>query len=147
MHNIQSHPLIEPNKILLPPLHIKLRVMKNFVKAMDREGSRFAFLQKFLWISIEKLKAGVFDDPQIRAHDGPNVWWSTEWNWTIRLAITEVSSYKLPGKPPECGIQEENWRGTEEFPPTNTSHTWTIFQRTMGIWVKSRESTTKACRM
>ena len=40
--------------------------MKNFVKAMDREGSRFAFLQKFPQISMEKLKAGIFDDLQIR---------------------------------------------------------------------------------
>ena len=43
-HNIQSHPLVEPNKILLPPLHNKLGVIKNFVKAMDREGTGFAFL-------------------------------------------------------------------------------------------------------
>ena len=66
LHNIQSHHLVEPNKILLPPLHIKLRVMKNFVKTMDRESSGFAFLQKFLQISLEKLKAGIFDSPQIR---------------------------------------------------------------------------------
>ena len=40
--------------------------MKNFVKAMDRESSRFAFLQeRFPWISMEKLKAGIFDSPQI----------------------------------------------------------------------------------
>ena len=29
--------------------------MKNFVKVMDREGSRFAFIWKFLQISMEKL--------------------------------------------------------------------------------------------
>ena len=41
--------------------------MKNFVKAMDREGKGFAFLQqKFPRISKEKLKAGIFDGPQIR---------------------------------------------------------------------------------
>ena len=41
--------------------------MKNFVKAMDRENSWFAFLQeKFPWISIEKLEAGIFDSLQIR---------------------------------------------------------------------------------
>ena len=40
--------------------------MKNFVNAMDMEGSMFAFLQKFLQISMEKLKAGIFDSPQIR---------------------------------------------------------------------------------
>ena len=65
--NIQVNPLIELNKILLLTLLIKLGVMKNFVKAMDREGSRFAFFQeKFPRISMEKLKAGIFDSPQIK---------------------------------------------------------------------------------
>lgn len=66
-HNVQSHTLVEPNKILFPPLHIKLGVMENFGKAMDREGSRFAFHQeKFPQISIKKFKAGIYDNPQMR---------------------------------------------------------------------------------
>ena len=66
-HNVQARPLVEPNKILLPPLHIKLELMKNFVKAMDREGREFTFLQhKFSRIGLENLKAGIFDGPQIR---------------------------------------------------------------------------------
>ena len=41
--------------------------MKDFVKAMDKEGRGFAFLhQKFKRISIEKLKTGIFDGPQIK---------------------------------------------------------------------------------
>ena len=41
--------------------------MKNFVKATDREGRGFTFLQqKFPWISLEKLKASIFGRPQIR---------------------------------------------------------------------------------
>ena len=41
--------------------------MKNFVKAMDRKGKGFTFLQqKFPRVSLEKLKAGIFDGPQIR---------------------------------------------------------------------------------
>ena len=41
--------------------------MKNFVKAIKREGNRFAFLPgKFPRISKEKLKAGIFDGPQVR---------------------------------------------------------------------------------
>ena len=41
--------------------------MKNFVKAIDRESRGFAFLQgKFPWISMEKLKAYLFNGPQIR---------------------------------------------------------------------------------
>ncbi|KAF2350265.1 hypothetical protein FHG87_018979 [Trinorchestia longiramus] len=66
-HHVVSHPLVEPSKILLPPLHIKRGLMKNFVKALDREGGRFAFLhQKFQRKSMEKIKAGIFDGPQIR---------------------------------------------------------------------------------
>ena len=76
LHNIQSHPLVEPSKILLLSLHIKLGVMKNLVKAMDREDREFAFLlEKFPWISMEKLKAGIYDDPKKkkRTHVGSNV--------------------------------------------------------------------------
>ena len=41
--------------------------MKNFVKEIDRKGSRFAFLQENSpRISMEKLKAGIFDGLQIR---------------------------------------------------------------------------------
>ena len=53
-------------KITLQIAISALGVMKNFVMAMDREGNVFVFLQMFLQISIEKLKAGIFDSPQIR---------------------------------------------------------------------------------
>ena len=40
--------------------------MKNYTKALDKDGPTFKFLQmKFLRISEEKLRAGVFDGPQI----------------------------------------------------------------------------------
>jgi hypothetical protein len=52
---------MEANKIVLPFLHIKLGVMKNFVKAMDRDGSAFKYLaQKFLRLSEAKIKEGIF---------------------------------------------------------------------------------------
>ena len=66
-HKVQSRPLVDSQKILLSPLHIKLGLMKNFVKALDREGRGFAFLgQKFPRVSREKMKAGILDGPQIR---------------------------------------------------------------------------------
>ena len=40
--------------------------MKNFVKAMDRECSGFAFIQKFPRISMEKFKTDIFDSSHIR---------------------------------------------------------------------------------
>ena len=41
--------------------------MKNFVKALKKDGQSFRFLQtKFPYVSNAKLRAGVFDGPQIR---------------------------------------------------------------------------------
>ena len=62
-----SHPLVELGKILLPTLHIKLGLMKKFVETLDREGRGFVFFhQKVQRKSMEKLKAGISDCPQIR---------------------------------------------------------------------------------
>ena len=52
----------------MPPLHIKLGLMKNFVKAMDRNGTAFLYLrQKFLLLSDAKIREGVFTGPDIRS--------------------------------------------------------------------------------
>ena len=65
--NIKNTPLVAPHKVLLPPLHIKLGLMKQFVRALDKEGECFKHLSiKFPQISHEKLTAGIFDGPQIR---------------------------------------------------------------------------------
>jgi hypothetical protein len=41
--------------------------MKNYMKALDRNGPAFSFLcEKFPRLSMEKIKAGVFISPQIR---------------------------------------------------------------------------------
>jgi hypothetical protein len=36
--SVTCKPLVDSKKLSLPPLHIKLGLMKNFVKAMDRDG-------------------------------------------------------------------------------------------------------------
>ena len=33
-YNVINNPLVDPKKVLLPPLHIKLGIMKQFVKAL-----------------------------------------------------------------------------------------------------------------
>ena len=64
---MQQPALAERHKILLPPLHIKLGLMKNFVKVMDRTGSAFKYLaEKFPRLSETKIKERVFMDTQIR---------------------------------------------------------------------------------
>jgi hypothetical protein len=63
---IKHLPLVESSNILLPPLNIKLGLMKNFVKAMDQTGPAFRYLdEKFTGISPRKIKEGVFIGPQI----------------------------------------------------------------------------------
>ena len=37
--NVQSVPLVEPKNVIMPPLHIKLGLMKNFVKALGKSNS------------------------------------------------------------------------------------------------------------
>ena len=66
-YNVIAKPLVPPKNLLLPPLHIKLGLMKNFVKALSKEGKSFQYiLKKFPQISDAKLHAGIFDGPQIR---------------------------------------------------------------------------------
>jgi len=65
--NIINDPLVPREKIIFPPLHIKLGLMKQFVKALDKNGSCFAYIGKTMpQLSNEKIKAGIFDGPQIR---------------------------------------------------------------------------------
>ncbi|GBM05920.1 hypothetical protein AVEN_135283-1 [Araneus ventricosus] len=53
-----KHPLLaEPHKIIIPPLHIKLGLVKNLVKAMDKSGPAFKYLhEKFPRLSVAKIK-------------------------------------------------------------------------------------------
>ncbi|XP_050822620.1 uncharacterized protein LOC127057686 [Gopherus flavomarginatus] len=65
--SVQHPPLVKSRKILLPPLHIKLGLMKNFVKAIDKTQAAFKYLHgKFPRLSEAKIKEGVFVGPQIR---------------------------------------------------------------------------------
>ena len=50
-----------------PPLHIKLGLMKNFVKALDLKFPAFTFLcGKFSRLTFEKVKVHVFIGSQVR---------------------------------------------------------------------------------
>ena len=65
--NVVNECLVDRVKIILPPLHFKLGLMKQFVKALNKEGLCFGYISsKFPGLSTEKLKAGIFDSPQIR---------------------------------------------------------------------------------
>ena len=53
-------------KIILSPLHIKIGLMKQLFKALDKTGKCFQYISSaFLGLSNEKLKAGIFGSPKI----------------------------------------------------------------------------------
>ena len=67
MPNVVNNPIISRDKIVFSPLHIKLGLMKQFVKALSLDSECFQHLvYAFPGLSYEKIKAGVFDGPQIR---------------------------------------------------------------------------------
>ena len=68
-HNVLNSALIERSKILLPPLHIKLGLAKQFVKALKQTSRAFRHIrQMFPSISEAKVKGGIFVGPQICWH-------------------------------------------------------------------------------
>lgn len=49
-------------KNLFPPLHIKLGLYKQFVKALNKDGNYFKYIYKtYPDLSYEKLKGDTFD--------------------------------------------------------------------------------------
>jgi hypothetical protein len=66
-HNVINEPLVARDRIILPPLHIKLGLMKQFVNALNKDGLCIEYIaHKLPGLTMEKLKAGIFDGPQIR---------------------------------------------------------------------------------
>ena len=53
--NIINEPLVNRDRIILPPLYITLGLMKQFVKALDKDGDCFNYIAKtFPGLNLEK---------------------------------------------------------------------------------------------
>jgi hypothetical protein len=64
--NVIHKPSVDRRNIILPPLHMKFGLLKNFVKAMDRNGDGFQYLKlKFPILSDARIKEGIFIGLQI----------------------------------------------------------------------------------
>lgn len=57
--SIDHMPLVPASKVILPPLHIKLGLVRNFTRALDHDGDAFKFLKTvFPKLSAAKIDAG-----------------------------------------------------------------------------------------
>jgi hypothetical protein len=64
--NILLKRLVDPKEMLLPPLYIKLGIMKQFIKILPKTGNCLKHLCKKIHLSRAKLTEGVFVGPDIR---------------------------------------------------------------------------------
>jgi hypothetical protein len=64
--NVINPPLVLPEKIYLPPLHINLGLMKNFAKGMDKTGCGFEYVRNKFPNVTQKSRRVYLEDPQIR---------------------------------------------------------------------------------
>jgi len=63
--NVVSPSLVLPEKMYLTPLHIKLGLMKSFVRGMDKTGRGFQYVRnKFPNVSDSKIKESISIGPQ-----------------------------------------------------------------------------------
>ena len=99
--------------------------MKNIVKAVERKSSGKE--RQWVWFLLGEFPTDKHGETQDWyfwrlsnkiTYKEPNIWWSNGRIWIVRLAVTEVSGYKLPGKSLECAILRGNRNATEEFLPT-----------------------------
>ena len=68
MLNVFRQPLLDPNKVLLPPLHIKIGLVKQFVKVLDFGGETFQEIHlMFPKLFQAKIKGGIFVRLQVNA--------------------------------------------------------------------------------
>ena len=58
---------LAPLEVISPPLHIKLSLIKQYVKSLAKGGECFNYIcQKILFLSHEKIKTGVCVGPKLR---------------------------------------------------------------------------------
>jgi len=58
--NVVNPPLVLPEKIHLPPLHIKLSFMKNFVKGIDKTSHGFQYARNKFPNVRDAKKEGIY---------------------------------------------------------------------------------------
>ena len=74
-HNIANSSWLHKKKNMLPPLHIKLGLFKQFVKTCNKESPVFQFLQKVFPNLFEvKIKEAYLLDPNTKTHFEQRIW-------------------------------------------------------------------------
>ena len=90
--------------MILQLLHIKLGLIKQFVKALNKEDACFKYIrEKFSYMNAEKVKESMFVGPQVRKliKDAQFLSTTTDAKKKSWLSFTEVVS-KFLGNTKDC---------------------------------------------
>ncbi|KAL4705415.1 hypothetical protein ACJJTC_002438 [Scirpophaga incertulas] len=94
--NVINAPLVSRDRIILPPLHIKLGLIKQFVKALNKDGECFKYIVKlFPKLSSEKIKGERFHqdirtmEERYQGHWNENM--MADYCWSIQNSIHNTS--------------------------------------------------------
>ena len=147
----EYEPLVKPETVLLPPLHIKPGLMKQFVKALDKEGDCFKYLcVKFPAITEEKLRAVYSMD--LRYDDcwmiQPSSVQCNHQNWMHGMHLQRWWSIFLAI--PKLAITESWWANCFKlfrylgpiwvWKYTSCIAMWIIFLTILVQWARSKEN-------
>ena len=58
--SVKNSPFFNFEKVLLPPLHIKLEVMKKFLKVLEKDGEDFLYLALSFQIAVMTKLIKIF---------------------------------------------------------------------------------------
>ena len=135
---------MDRDRIFFLPLHINLDLIKQFTKALDKDGDCFIYLcQYFPGLTMEKLKAGIFDGPQIRHliryaefEDSMNELELKAWKALVLVEKNFLDNNKAKisqNLSTTFWLLSETWAAASVSRCTTYFHIWTGFPR---IWVQ-----------
>lgn len=111
VHNAKQEPLVEPTKVVMPPLHTNLGLVKQFVKQLNLEGAALKQIQKpFPRLSEAKIKAGVFVGPHVKRLNASDSFPEKLSGLSGSLDQLLFSSQRFPLKPQGWELQGNRWR-------------------------------------
>ena len=136
----------------MPPLHIKLGLIRQFVTALDKDSAAFKYLQVlFPKLSEAKVKAGIFAGPQIKKIIECDEFikllsrkQKTAWNsfvalfiasWVIKRLKTMCSCFRLSERiTPKWDAEYLSKSKSLTLILKNSRRTWKLPSRYNGLW-------------
>jgi len=119
---IIREPLVAREKIILPPLHIKIGLMKQCVKALDKNGGCFKYVDFFLNWALRIWKRGLLMVHKFVSSSATQILQETRLMLSFLLRPASSLWLKLFRKPQSTELYWLGWRYVYEIPRNGSKH-------------------------